>query len=244
MYYGKKRSYSSSISPAGLSLPPSLYAKRQRLARARGMQRKYGYGPYSRKTGPYTLSSTSPEKKWFDTTIVDTTSRIAGVIYNLNLVPQGTNDQQRIGNKITIRNINIHAYANNDDALLGVPQGGNLRVIVYLDKQCNGATPLITDILKTASIESFRNMDNVDRFVFLKEKYVYVPIMTANAAHTDTTPHKWTVSVSCNIPIHFNSNTGAIAEIRSNNIGLLYITDVVGVNAAADGVCRVKFLDD
>lgn len=201
---------------------------------------------YTRTVGSYGRSlPLSFEKKYFDTTVIDTSDATSGVIINsLNLVPQGTTDQTRVGNKITIRNINIHAYSNNDDQTTLAFAGSNIRVIVYLDKQANGAAAAVTDILNTAAITSFRNMDQVDRFVILVDKVVFNPVECANALHTSNQRHYWSVNKKCNIPVHFSSTTGAITEVRSNNIGILYISDFASGNSAANGRARVKFTDD
>lgn len=223
-------------------------AKRQRLASQRAAANTVTMvvPGFTRSVGAYQRSIPgSIEKKYFETSIVNVGSNIAGSVLNsLNLVPQGTTDQTRIGNKISIRNINIHGYMSYDDQTTGAFGAGNLRVILFVDKQCNGATALVTDILKSASIESFRNMDQVDRFTILKDIVFEGPQLVANALHTSQTTKYWSLSAKCDLPIHFSSTTGAITELRSNNIGMLYITDGAAVNPASLGVARVKFTDD
>lgn len=220
--------------------------KRPRMIVPRTMAPARTIPGYTRTVGAYGRSlPLSFEKKYFDTSVISTGDATAGVIIpSLNLIAQGTTDQSRVGNKITIRNINIHAYCNNDDQLTAAYAGSNVRVIVYLDKQTNGAAAGVTDLLKTAAITSFRNMDQVDRFVILVDKIVFNPVESANAAHTSNQRHYWSVNKKCNIPVHFSSTTGGITEVRSNNIGILYVTDEANANSAANGIARVKFTDD
>lgn len=203
---------------------------------------------YTRTVGAYGRANPRGpllEKKFLDTSIVNGSDCSAGTVLNtLNAVPQGTTDQTRIGNKITIKNINLHGFASMDDMTTGVFQDGILRVILYIDKQANGATAAVTDILKTAALASFRNMDQVDRFTILKDKTFLVPVRCTNALHTNQGYRPWKMNLKCNIPVHFSSTTGAITEIRSNNIGLLYITDSAVTNPAFVGTARIKFLDD
>lgn len=200
---------------------------------------------YTRSVGAYRRSMPrSLEKKYLDTALTSTADISAGAVLNsLNLVPQGTTDVTRIGNKIRITNINCHGYANNDDQTTAAFGGGNLRVILFQDKQCNGATAAVTDILKSANIQSFRNMDQVDRFNILYDKVHHIPIMATNALHTSYGARYWKINKKCNIDVHFSSTTGAITEIRSNNIGILYISDQATVNACNQGTARVKFID-
>lgn len=230
----------------------SAAAKRARVA---GMS-SYYVGPlgagavvpgYTRTVGAYRRAAPwSVEKKFFETSIVNTADVSGGVVLNsLCLIPQGTTDQTRIGNKITIKNINLRGYASNDDVAGAAYGGGHIRIILYIDKQANGATAGVTDILKTTNgIASFRNMDQVDRFVILKDKVVKVPILSTNALHTGTDNKIWKMNIKCNIVVHYSSTVGAITELRSNNIGLLYIADKATINAAEIGLARVKFTDD
>jgi len=201
---------------------------------------------YTRTVGAYGRSlPLSIEKKYLDTSVIDTSDATSGVIIpSLNLVPQGTTDVTRVGNKITIRNINIHGYCNNDDQTTGTFAGSNVRVMVFLDKQANGGPAAVTDLLTTAAITSFRNMDQVDRFVILVDKIIHNPVVATNALHTSNGRHYWNVNKKCMIPVHFSSTTGAITEVRSNNVGILYVTDTSSANAAANGRARIKFTDD
>lgn len=203
-------------------------------------QRRTYVKPYQRS-----VPNLSIEKKYFDSTISNITDISAGVIVNsLNLIPQGTTDITRIGNKVTVRNVNITAFAYNDDQAGGSYAGSFLRTILFVDKQANGATAAVTDILKTANIASFRNMDQVDRFIILKDKVTPIPVNSANALHTDVSSTMWKLSNKCNIPVHFSSTTGAITELKSNNIGLLMIADTATCNASTSiGTARVKFTD-
>lgn len=200
---------------------------------------------YTRNAGAYARSIPirSTEKKYFDTSLADTSDHSAGIVLpSLCLLPQGTTDQKRIGNKVTIRNINLHLSGSLDDQGTGVFSDGCYRVIVFIDKQCNGAAAAVTDILNTANISSFRNMDQVDRFTILKDKMYVLPCRSTNVLHTISPLIRVNWSKKCNIPVHFSSTTGAITEIRSNNIGILFISNTVNENTG--GIARIKFTDD
>lgn len=121
-----------------------------------------------------------------------------------------------------------------------------MRIIVYVDKQANGATAAITDILKTASLSSYRNLDQVDRFIILDDQVVALEQQVVNSASSVTgdCAKQWKVSKKCNIPIHFNAAAGAITELRSNNVGVAFITTTTQANFAFQGTARVKFTDD
>lgn len=248
--------------------------RRQSFKRARG-----NYGPYStmprviprrtvvvpvvpgytRTVGRYKRSLPgSMEKKYKDTNVEElgdlTNGEITG---SLNIIPQGTTDITRIGNKITVTNINVRFGVGQDDMAANpsslLLQAGNLRVIMYLDKQANGAYAEPTDILTISggagvtTINRFRNMDQVDRFVILKDKIYKAPINTgfingSTSAATNTGVNWYNINKTCSIPIHFSSTTGAITEMKSNNIGLLVISDNAYTNFRG-AWARVKYID-
>ncbi len=130
-----------------------------------------------------------------------------------------------------MRNITLHiglrlpavtnTVTNADDSV---------RIIMYLDKQCNGATIAITDLMETANIRGFRNLANTSRFRILMDttrnlKYNGVGSHGAATVEQASATFNWQVSKACNIPLEFDSTTGAITEIRSNNVGVYVISD-------------------
>lgn len=105
-----------------------------------------------------------------------------------------------------------------------------VRLILYIDKQANGAAvSAVTDILETASWNSFRNLANQQRFQILSDRKF---VMNYTNMASDAAGQFSTASVykqidkywKVNAPIEFSATTGAIGEIRSNNIGVLAIS--------------------
>lgn len=192
------------------------------------------YGRVSKKGG---------EAKFFETD-VSLTPTTSGVIQNsINLIPQGVTESTRVGRKCTITKIGLRGVAEIfGDATAGANQW---RIIVYLDKQANGAAAGVTDILESADDKAFNNLSNSQRFVTLKDWY----FRTEAGAYdgTDYNPYgralKW--HKKCSIPLEFSSTTGAITELRSNNIGILAIMEqaspgTVRLSLAA----RIRFTDN
>lgn len=205
---------------------------------------------YTRTVGRYRRSlPNSLEKKYFDVFANNTAISTTGFILDsLNKVPQGTTDVTRIGNKINITNINFRIAFSLDDAGTGTLVNGHCRTIIYIDKQANGAAAAADDILITTgtpgqtALWKYRNMDQTDRFVILKDKIYSCDVISANVLHTAQGSSRWfKFSKKCDIPIHFSSTTGAITEIRSNNIGMLFVSDISTMNYTLQ--TRVKFID-
>ncbi len=115
-----------------------------------------------------------------------------------------------------------------------------VRLIMYIDKQTNGAQAAVTDILEASDILSFRNLANTNRFTVLCDKVVTMNI-PAGSGNGTTYKHpsmeRWVnIYKKVNVPIEYSGVTGVITEIESNNIGILMIT----ANSTIDINSRVR----
>lgn len=212
--------------------------------RLRGYVRTSGnYGRYRQAKG------LRPELKFFDTAFADTDIDEAGVIFpSMNLVAQGTDENERIGRSITIKKIMLRGMIYHS-TVAALASASCLRLIVYLDKQCNGAAAVSTDILEdgtaTNNIVSFRNLANSKRFQILFDNVWDLNPTTAR----DTGPqagdlrYYFSVYKNVNIPVEFDSTTGAITEIRSKNIGV-YVASTRDEEDSIVANFRIKFTDN
>ncbi len=126
------------------------------------------------------------------------------------------------------------------------PEGDVVRVILYLDKQANGAIATVTGLLETADYQSFNNLSNKKRFRTLMDRTYNLGHKLAQTDGTNTGSYPEvnisdTLFKKVNIDIEFDSTTGAIDEQRSNNLCIL----VISKNAVADieGKMRLRFSD-
>lgn len=190
------------------------------------------------------------EKKYFDTVYAAASIPAVGAFStSWNLIPQGTTKNTRIGNKCTAVNINAHGQLTLLTQAAASVVGDKVRWIVLVDKQANGATVgAISDVIQTmpgatTDINSFRNMDNVDRFVILKDKTYILNQATQSASlGSNVTTRELKFNKKCQIPLEFSSTTGAITEVRSNNILCMLIS--LGNNLTQFALTvRVKFSD-
>lgn len=200
---------------------------------------------YVRTGGYFGTAAPGAELKFLDHAIDDAVVASAGAILvatggsagTLNAISQGTGQTQRDGRKCTVKQINwkyeltLPASATSGDVV---------RVMLVLDKQCNGATAAVTDILASADYQAFNNLANSGRFRTLMDR-TYAINATAGIAGTivteviqDSFYHK------CNIPLEFSSTNGVITEVRSNNITGLVISQS-GV-AGMVGNLRLRFV--
>lgn len=173
------------------------------------------------------------ELKFFDLDIDKDPTLSAGFILNagsVNNIASGTQENQRIGRKCTIRSIHLRylLLLPEQDAVATPAIGDSLRIIVYQDKQANGAAAAILDILETANIHSFRNLANSGRFNVLCDKlhnvnYAGLASDGAGVVSQAGVSFNYVWNKKVNIPLEFSSTTGATTEIRSNNLGILLI---------------------
>ncbi len=230
---------------------PAYYrsAKRRRVGRVRQGKQEVvpGYtrvGGYYGRFAPYT-----GELKFHDVQLVDAIVATGGVITpTVNIIPQGVTEITRVGRKCTIKSFNwrYRVTMPEFDAVATPAEGDGLRVILYQDKQTNGAQAAATDVLETADIHSFRNLANSGRFVILMDRVHRLNYLTlasdgaAVVSGADVT-REYTFFKKVNMPIEFNGVNGTIGEIRSNNYGVLLVSDVGSIGF--DSRIRLRFSD-
>ncbi len=189
------------------------------------------------------------ELKFHDATLDDTVIDAAGsVTATVNDIPQGITEITRNGRKCTLRSFHwrytIFLSPVDAQAVPGLPDV--CRVILFQDKQCNGATAAVTDVLETANIHSFRNLANGGRFRILCDKLHTINFegLASDGAGVVSQARKqmdYTFNKTLNVPIEFSSTTGAIGEIRSNNLGVLLIS--ANGTGGFQSQLRIRFSD-
>lgn len=202
------------------------------------------YGRY-----PVTARSGAGELKFHDVDMDDAVVAATGtVVPTVNIIPQGVTEITRVGRKCTIKNILWrYTYSLPEIDAQGTPASGDvLRVIMFLDKQCNGATATTTGILESANLRSFNNLANSGRFKILYDKkhtinYSNLASDGAGVVSSGSVVRYNEFYKKCNIPIEFDSTTGALTEIRSNNIGTLLLSN--SGNAGFVSKIRLRFSD-
>ncbi len=185
--------------------------------------------------------------KFHDVAITDAVVSATGTIQSdLLIIAQGVTESERVGRKCNIMNIgfcyNITLPTTNAEAATG----DAVRVILYQDKQTNGAAAAVLDILNTAVFLSFNNLANKGRFRILMDR---VHVINSSAGAYDGTTDRfaqqldyYTFYKKCDVPIEYNSTTGAITEKRSNNFGLLLLSQ--GGFAGFSSQFRFRFSDN
>ncbi len=236
----KRKRYSTAATSLAVIRPYRTPYKKRRTFVA-GRDRVGGF--YGRYAGR------GAELKFLDTTVNDAiVAATGGITDTVLVIPQGVTESERVGRKCMLRQIHWRYQVSlaERDAVADPVAGDSLRIILYQDKQCNGATAAIGDVLATASVRSFRDLANTGRFNILMDKIHNINYMTLasdGAGVVSQAEHvqNYTYTKLCNLPIEYSSTTGAIGEIKSNNIGILLISSSGVVRF--DSTLRIRFSD-
>ncbi len=191
------------------------------VPRALPRQRRAFRG-YGRRT-----SRSLNELKFHDLDVDDATIATTGTIAEDSCltIAQGADESERVGRKIVVEQVFVQGRLTLNDPTSQATSADDVRVIVYVDHQANGATAAVTDILESASFLSFRNLANSKRFTFLMdETFTLVAKASGGGALWGRDfKHFCLYKKNLGIPIEYSGTTGAIAQMPGNNIGVLTI---------------------
>lgn len=200
------------------------------------------------------------ELKFYDTTFADETIENVGAIIrtaettdgNFLKIAQGTGQSQRIGKKIVLKSVSARIrfdVGRKEEAAFDSSSAFVLRMVCVLDTQTNGSFPTWIDIFAADRWDAPVNLANSERFRIIKEWLVDFNKMTLSLdgagtmfiqdglIHTD----KWNTKLD--IPMEYSSTTGAIAEIKSNNIYFFGITGGNNASPTVNGWVRWRYDD-
>lgn len=190
-------------------------------------------------------SQLNGELKFHDVDLDDTAVAIGGTVTaTINIIPQGVTESERIGRKCTIHSIGWRWNIQYPSQAVMASTSDSVRIMMYLDKQANGATIAVTDLLESDDYQSFNNLSNSGRFRVLFDRVVD---MQQNATSgfspivTNEQDQNGTFFKNVNIPVEFSAGLGVIGEIRSNNLGVILLSR--GGFTRFDSKIRLRFSD-
>jgi len=192
---------------------------------------------------------TGPKHKFLDTSRDVGVVGVAGTVSaSINLIVQGATDTTRVGRKVTIRSVSFRGDIKLPSSLARATTSDIVRIILFVDKQCNGANAAVLDILETAAWNSYRNLANTSRFIIFMDRFFDVK-SPAGSGDSDLTETSFSEDIEfykfhfkCAIPLEFDAAAGAITDLTSNNFAFLDISKS-GL-AGIDRSVRLRFTDD
>lgn len=174
------------------------------------------------------------------------TTSTAGTVYgSLNTIGQGDGSTNRNGDKVQVTRLEVSGEINLPTTSTVADMNDYVRLIVYVDKQCNGANATRAAILDKASPYSFYNpdnqpMNNPKRFRILFDKTFNLNASAAGyngtsiVSGTVRKPFKLTKDMKVNL--QYNGATGVVSELNNSNLGMLAISS----QGAATINCDIK----
>lgn len=177
------------------------------------------------------------EKKYFDTQInISVVS--AATITPLELITQGSDVIQRIGNTITVTSVQFKGDVLTGDAT------NFIRHILFIDKDSNGAAPALVDVLDTSVITqpiwSPYNNDNKFRF-----RIIYDNVYNVNTVNQPFVMDKQFIKTGKKgLQSTFAASGGVQANLLSNQIYSILVSDsALGPHPGGYFGYRVRYQD-
>jgi len=151
---------------------------------------------------------------------------------------EGADIDNRIGRKIAIYKIAIRGVIDTTALpdVADIVSAPAVRLILYMDKQTNGAQSLGTDVMAAPGaanlplkFSTFQNLNNLGRFRVLRDVVFQPRTVTAGTDGANTTsqnmqaiPFKMNVNFRTPVIMKFNStNAGTIGDIVDNSFHLI-----------------------
>lgn len=188
----------------------------------------------------------APELKFFDTALsipFDSTAEVPASGGQLALIPQGDTESTRDGRYAFIKSIQIRGKISLVPATAATASSV-AHLYLVLDTQANGAAAAVTDVFTSTALQSaMLNLNNSGRFRIMKHWIVPLTAKSGVTGAYNNDTKAFEFYKRCNIKMDWSGTTGAITEIRSNNIFL-----IAGSDGDSDdlitltGNARVRFM--
>lgn len=226
----------------------SAVAKAAQLLRVRTTSSSGSYGPPATRGfyGSYSLRGRA-ELKFVDTTAVNVNVTTSWQLFLVNGVAQGTDFNQRVGRKSSIKSVLFNGNAFPPPVISANSAAGTyMRYVIIYDTQPNSGTlPTGTDIFVNNDPNTAMNLNNRDRFKVLMDvrKQMGSYTMSPAPALIAGSPQNafWSKYKKCNLETIFS---GTAATLGSISTGAIYLC-IIGDNptTSVDYYIRVRFTD-
>ncbi len=176
------------------------------------------------------------EFKFHDLNIDDAIVATSGTVSATTCVgiAQGTGESERIGRKIMVAKLMWRYEIQLPNTTDANDTHDDVRMVLYVDFQCNGATAAVDDIIVSRNYQSFYKRQNRDRFAILFDETVSMRAQSGMATNGyGEVSETGEFEVDLNLPIEFSGTSGAITGITSANIGFFAISGsgLAGLNS-------------
>ena len=170
------------------------------------------------------------ELNWFDTGLafsIDSTGEIPAT-GQLCLIPGGDDATTRVGQSVAVKSVQIRASATFNPGASATGNSSVVHIYLILDRQCNSAACAVLDVFTGTNLATaLRNMSNMGRFKILHhwEHAFTSPAGATTAFCTVATAWEMYYKFKKDLILKFDSQSGAIGSIQTNNIFLMAGSD-------------------
>jgi len=164
---------------------------------------------------------------------------LTGTFMLLNGCARGSDINQRDGRSILNKSFELKVDIKQNSANTA---GTHVRLIFFLDKMPQTATPALGDLLDTSAgsdpCTQLRNLTNRKRFVILKDKHIVVD------PYNTTAQFEYYRKLGTHT-IFGSGNAGTIADIQEGALFLLALSDAAtNKEPNVTGNWRIRFIDN
>ncbi len=177
------------------------------------------------------------EFKQIETPIQTQAVSTTATIIQLTNILQGNSNLTRDGDQIKLTALLFkYFYVINSSATSTA-----LRVMIVQDKQTNNAIYTIGSLLEDSTaddaIVSPLNLNNKYRFRVLYDKVHIVNISGSQKGYRK-------IFKKLDLKIRYGANAGTIADVRSDSLSIVLISDEATNTIVLNGHCRLRFVDN
>jgi len=176
--------------------------------------------------------------KYADQHLLGQVVTVTGTPLLLNQIAQGSDANQRIGNKIITKSVQIRLTTVNSGLTTQI-----FRVIVFVDEQANGAVVTAAQLLENSTtgpdqIISPLNMDNRLRFKIIFDK------TWSSATQTETDRVYYQRFKKVNIETQYNAATATVGAVTTGAIYMMMFNLDTTDPSTVDLHTRIRFTDN
>lgn len=203
-------------------------------------QRATGYTMNRRMTSRPTRRGTFNylERKQINRSIA-LTPLAAGAVVLLNRVAVGTNDNQRIGNQVMLKTLQIHVEIR----ALAASFTQRMRIALVYDRQPNGALTTIGSIFDTNNPRGFMNLNRRLRYKILWNSGLFTMGQFNSGNTIDTTAFE--VYIKTDLPVQYSGTGDDIDDITTGAVLFVVQAEaILGINShEIEADIRLRYTD-
>lgn len=184
------------------------------------------------------------EFKFHDLNIDDAVVAQNGTIVQAScvLIAAGTGQSERVGRRINVVKLQWRYEVTLPETTDATKTHDDVRFVLYVDKQANGATAAVTDILVSDNYQSYYQLRNIGRFAVLVDKTINLQ-STSGVATTGygEASKSGDFEFLLDMDVDYTGTTGVLTEIASANIGVMLVGS--GGLAGFTSKMRIRYSD-